>query len=161
MKTWQIIYSVASGFCSMLAFCGIAMLGWEKGCFTVLTIGEVGAVIIFIGLIATALQDGECKPPGLRKFWNDQAEWSDSTFGQDGPIGALKHLRQEVDEVLAKPYDLEEYADLVHLVFDPARQAGFSFDQLVAACHSKLQKNKRRKWAKPVSGEPCQHISEG
>ena len=100
--------------------------------------------------------------PSLEAFWHAQSAWSQSTFGSDsvkGPIGALKHLAKEVAEVLAAPDDLEEYADLQFLVFDATRRAGFSYDDMVEACHAKLAKNKARSWPAPTAGdEPVEHI---
>lgn len=36
------------------------------------------------------------------------AEWSDSTFGNVGPVGPLKHLSKEALEAAAEPGDLSE-----------------------------------------------------
>lgn len=85
----------------------------------------------------------------MRDFWREQAAWSQATFGPDdvrGPAGPLKHLRKEIDEVLAAPADIEEYADLLFLVFDATRRAGFVYDDLLGACWDKLFKNKQRTW---------------
>jgi hypothetical protein len=82
----------------------------------------------------------------FEQFWNEQAEWSRATFGQDherGPAGPLKHLQKEVGEVFAElsepvehPLDEEEkqsrltveLADLVFLVFDATRRSGGTFE---------------------------------
>lgn len=97
----------------------------------------------------------------LYNFWIEQAAWSEATFGPGDGIGALRHLKKECDEAIAKPDDLEEYADMMHLVFDATRRAGFTLDQLVDACHAKLQKNKQRKWGPRIPGQPCEHLDEG
>jgi NTP pyrophosphatase (non-canonical NTP hydrolase) len=108
---------------------------------------------------------------GIRQFWNEQAAWSQATFGMDterGPIGAVKHLRKEVDEVLEilqyeepNPYReklLEEFADCLFLLFDSCRRAGFGFKDLVRAAFVKLAKNKTRIWPTPTkSDEPVEH----
>lgn len=99
----------------------------------------------------------------MESFWNAQAEWSRATFGSDterGPQGPLKHLRKEVDEVLANPHDLEEYADLLFLVFDATRRAGFSYLDLDNAAWMKLEKNKQRVWSKPTTDDPVEHIRD-
>jgi dATP/dGTP diphosphohydrolase len=97
----------------------------------------------------------------LAKFWDEQAKWSDATFGEGrGPIGALKHLAKEVNETIDDPQCLEEYADMVHLLFDACRNAGFTLDQLVGECYRKLEINKKRKWNVATPGEPCEHIEE-
>lgn len=97
----------------------------------------------------------------LPLFWKALEDWSQKTFGSDkerGPIGPLKHLRKEAKEAIAKPNDLEEYADCLFLVFDATRRAGFSYDQLVEACFAKLAENKGRKWQKPTKDGPVEHV---
>lgn len=96
-------------------------------------------------------------------FWKALEEWSTATFGtaqERGPVGPLKHLAKEVNECLAAPGDLEEYADLLFLVFDAARRAGFSYIDLETAAWQKLAKNERRTWPKPTSDEPVEHVRE-
>lgn len=120
----------------------------------------------------------------LAEFWGLLAAWSQATFGEDdqrGPVGPLKHLSKEVlCELLMVPEEhvealwqhfgkrpgfgldrLEEYADLVFLAFDATRRAGFTYDQLVAECHRKLEVNRARRWGKPSSDEPTEHVREG
>lgn len=97
----------------------------------------------------------------LARFWYDQAAWSEATFGPAtvrGAVGALKHLKKEVEETLEHPRDLEEYADMMHLIFDACRRAGFTLDQLVDECYRKLEINKSRQWGKVIPGEPCEHV---
>lgn len=97
----------------------------------------------------------------LAEFWDAHAEWSQATFGTDaerGPAGPLKHLIKEANEALAHPTDLEEYADCLFLVFDAARRAGFTFEQLREAVCVKLKVNKARTWPKPTSNEPVEHV---
>jgi hypothetical protein len=99
--------------------------------------------------------------PNFEGFWDLQAEWSQEVFGNDaerGPIGALKHLSKEVDEVLENPKDLIEYADLLFLVFDATRRAGYDIWDLYYACMTKLAINKQRTWDKPTSDEPAEHV---
>lgn len=97
----------------------------------------------------------------LKEFWQEHSYWSQKTFGPDiqrGPIGPLKHLAKEVQECIRNPDDLEEYADLIFLVFDSCRRAGFTYSDLEAAVTFKLAKNKKRKWNIPTSDEPVEHI---
>src|SRR5687767_11157167 len=93
----------------------------------------------------------------MREFWAEQGEWSSKTFGpvtERGPLGPLKHLRKEIDEVIQELERgevnrlalLEELADLQFLTFDAVRRARFSYDDLHAACFNKLDKNKKREW---------------
>lgn len=97
----------------------------------------------------------------LQQFWNDHAEWSQKTFGLDGvrgPVGPLNHLAKEVNEAIAKPDDINEYADLLLLTFDAARRSGLTFDGLIGAARGKLEVNKLRKWGVPNSDGSVEHI---
>lgn len=117
----------------------------------------------------------------LEQFWKDQAAWSQATFGTDaerGPLGPTKHLAKEVlSELLCLPRDqvvqvlekvdasgvdmqLGEFVDCQFLIFDACRRAGFTYEQLVAACFAKLEVNKARKWGKASTTEAVEHIRE-
>lgn len=99
----------------------------------------------------------------IQAFWNAQAEWSQSAFGSDyerGPQGPLKHLEKEAREAQQKDTDVFEYADCLFLIFDAARRAGFSLDFLLTACEQKLEINKARKWERPTSDEPVEHVRQ-
>ncbi len=100
----------------------------------------------------------------LQAFWHAQAKWSQATFGTDaerGPLGPLKHLAKEVQEVIADPTDLTEYSDLLFLICDATRRAGFTYDQLLAAAWAKLEVNKARKWSAPAKGdEAVEHVRD-
>jgi hypothetical protein len=99
----------------------------------------------------------------LERFWTEHADWSQKTFGSDierGPEGPLKHLALEVQECMASPGDLEEYADLILLAFDACRRAGFDYSDLVLACYRKLEKNRVRRWQKAAPGEPTEHVRD-
>lgn len=103
-------------------------------------------------------------------FWDEQAKWSQKTFGTDkerGPLGPLKHLAKEVAEALHEIEQGGEHADIVmeladcqFLIFDAARRFGLTHDTLFSACFSKLEINKTRRWAVSKQGEPCEHVRE-
>lgn len=91
----------------------------------------------------------------------DQAAWSEANFGsteERGPIGPLKHMAKEINELLENPTDPHEYADLLILLLDSSRRAGIDAIDLIAFALDKMELNKKRKWSKPVEGEPCEHI---
>lgn len=86
------------------------------------------------------------------------AEWSDRQFGNVGPVGPLKHLAKEAVEAAEAPDDISEFADILMLLWDATRRAGFSDEQLAEAVAEKLERNKRRQWGAVKDGEPCHHL---
>lgn len=88
----------------------------------------------------------------------EHAEWSQSTFGNVGPIGPLKHLSKEALEAAAEPGDLSEWADMQFLLWDAQRRAGIIDAQITQAMIEKLAVNKQREWPEPKDGEPRLHI---
>lgn len=86
------------------------------------------------------------------------AEWSQSTFGDVGPIGPLKHLSKEALEAAAEPDDLSEWADMQFLLWDAQRRAGICDGEITAAMEEKLKVNMARQWPEPKDGEPRYHI---
>lgn len=98
--------------------------------------------------------------PDREQIRNDHAEWSQSTFGNVGPIGPLKHLSKEALEAAEQPGDLSEWADMQFLLWDAQRRAGITDDQITQAMIEKLAVNKQRSWPEPKDGEPRLHIKE-
>lgn len=96
--------------------------------------------------------------PDREQIRNDHAEWSQSTFGNVGPIGPLKHLSKEALEAAADPSDLSEWADMQFLLWDAQRRAGITDKQITQAMIEKLAVNKQREWPAPKDGEPRLHI---
>lgn len=87
--------------------------------------------------------------PDFIDLFETQRDWSYDTFGDQGfrgPYSSLVHLKDEVDEVIAAPDDLEEYADCMILLMDAAWRAGFTADELLTAVQYKTIKNKHRTW---------------
>lgn len=89
---------------------------------------------------------------------SEHAEWSQSTFGDVGPVGPLKHLSKEALEAAAEPGDLSEWADMQFLLWDAQRRAGITDEQITLAMIEKLAVNKARIWPEPKDGEPRLHI---
>lgn len=88
------------------------------------------------------------------------AEWSQTTFGDVGPVGPLKHLSKEALEAAAEPDDLSEWADMQFLLWDAQRRAGICDGEITAAMEEKLKVNMARQWPEPKDGEPRLHIKE-
>nr|WP_233143630.1 DUF550 domain-containing protein [Enterobacter hormaechei] len=86
------------------------------------------------------------------------AEWSQTTFGDVGPVGPLKHLSKEALEAAEEPDDLSEWADMQFLLWDAQRRAGISDGEITAAMEEKLKVNMARQWPEPKDGEPRVHI---
>jgi NTP pyrophosphatase (non-canonical NTP hydrolase) len=127
----------------------------------------------------------------LHDLAEDQAEWSQRTFGADaerGPLGALRHLEQEAREAQAAvravnecrangradnplavgtspPWSLSavesELADCLLLVLDAARRAGLGPLALVRVARRKMETNRARAWPKPTPDEPVGHVRDG
>lgn len=90
----------------------------------------------------------------------EHAEWSQTTFGNVGPTGPLKHLSKEALEAAAEPGDLSEWADMQFLLWDAQRRAGITDEQITQAMIEKLTVNKQREWPEQKDGEPRLHIKE-
>ncbi|EEP1478908.1 DUF550 domain-containing protein [Salmonella enterica] len=88
----------------------------------------------------------------------EHAAWSQTTFGDVGPVGPLKHLSKEALEAAAEPGDLSEWADMQFLLWDAQRRAGITDEQITQAMVEKLAVNKQRQWPEPKDGEPRMHI---
>lgn len=105
---------------------------------------------------AGPLPGGGWAPMHIDGSWSDvwavEERWSDHTFGSPSVRdhrGPLDHLKKEIEEALANPGDITEFADLLLLVFDAARRAGHRYWELKHAVIDKLNINQRRKWGKP------------
>jgi hypothetical protein len=79
-------------------------------------------------------------------LFEDQVEWALKTFPHQTTVGVLNHLKKEVDECLANRQDIEEYADVLLLLFTALGREGFTVRDLAEAAFAKLEKNKLRKW---------------
>ncbi len=109
-------------------------------------------------VIVTPLHRHAQPSPERDQVRNEHAEWSQTTFGNVGPIGPLKHLSKEALEAAAKPGDLSEWADMQFLLWDAQRRAGITDEQITQAMIEKLAVNKQREWPEPKDGEPRLHI---
>lgn len=99
---------------------------------------------------------GEC-------FWNRLTQWSTATFGPSrirDHIGPLKHLAKEAVEAQVRPANPEEIADCLFLVFDAARRAGLTYEELIEAAFAKLAINRKREWGPPGGDNAIEHVRE-
>lgn len=102
------------------------------------------------------------------KFFLDRGIWSRETFGsveERGPIGPVKHLKEEQKEVVEalEVGDIEkakrELVDCLFLVFDAMDRAGMSWCQIWDYANAKLAENRNRVWGKPSKDEPVKHVA--
>lgn len=88
-------------------------------------------------------------------------QWSEATFGkEDRTAGIVKHIADELKEILDNSKDPYEWADIIILAIDGAISNGIDEDVLTGALLAKQAINLRRKWPEPVPGEPTFHIKE-
>jgi hypothetical protein len=70
----------------------------------------------------------------LARFYGKLTDWSEKTFGPAAlrsPFGPLKHAMKEVEEAILAPGDIEEYVDILHLLFDAAWRAGVPYHRIM------------------------------
>jgi hypothetical protein len=82
----------------------------------------------------------------------ERLEWSLKTFPEATPIGSLRKLESEIEEIevnivegFKEPI---EYADALMCLFDAAGRDGISVEEIFKAFEEKLAINKKRVWAK-------------
>ena len=100
----------------------------------------------------------------LCELIRNSGEWSDETFGDSWSDGAkagvpsLLHLREEVDELIASPGDLEEWADVFLLFLDASRRRRISIHDILEAARVKHEINKSRNWGEPDENGVVHHL---
>ena len=101
------------------------------------------------------------KPEPFIEYFVRQSEWSANTFGHGTRTqGIVEHIRKELDEVLAKPHDLEEWIDLTMLAMDGFWRHGGDPRAIVDHLQAKQAKNFARKWHKPEDGRAVEHVRD-
>ena len=100
----------------------------------------------------------------FRRHLQRQRDWSAKTFGPgERSQGVVDHIRKELNEIEAAPFDLTEWIDVVILALDGAWRAGHSPDEIIAALVAKQAKNEGRKWPDwrtAAPGKAIEHIEE-
>jgi hypothetical protein len=88
-----------------------------------------------------------------------QMAFSLKTFGPGSRTkGVIDHIRKELEEVEAAPFDLKEWVDLILLSLDGAWRAGYTPGQICCAIEAKMTKNENRKWPDWRTAEPDKAI---
>jgi hypothetical protein len=99
----------------------------------------------------------------LVDYISRQREWSRVTFGPGSRTeGIIEHIRKELTEVEASPYDVMEWVDLIILALDGAWRAGYEPEQILDALKRKQGINFIRKWPdwRGNDGRAIEHIRE-
>lgn len=103
----------------------------------------------------------------LEAYIGRQIRWSEKTFGpgeaDERAAGIVDHIRKECEEVLAEPFDIEEWCDIIILALDGAWRAGHAPFEIALALQEKQDKNMSRKWPdwrKAEPGKAIEHIRE-
>lgn len=76
-------------------------------------------------------------------------EWSDKKWNSDDPRGTIAHMLEEVEHLLANPYNAENFADVGILLLVSLRRAGMTIDEFYQAIEAKHNINLSRIWDEP------------
>ncbi len=98
----------------------------------------------------------EGPPWEFTRWLAERNEWSAKTFGtpeQRSYKGPLDHLYKELEEAKERPFDAEEWIDVLLLTFDCLFRVGIPPGQVLLALIVKQGKNRERQWP-PVGSVP-------
>ncbi len=94
----------------------------------------------------------------LHQHQRDIVEWADRVFPDREPKDILLKLNEEIGELIKKPSDPLEYADIMILLLDFANFNNIDALVLSAAITEKMEINKSRKWAVDRRTGIMQHL---
>ena len=95
----------------------------------------------------------------MRDYLQRHRAWSQRTFGEGPrPVGIVKHIAKELDEILRDPNDLEEWIDVVILALDGATRQGYRADEIMDMLEYKQAKNQTRVYHQTSPDEPSEHV---
>ena len=96
----------------------------------------------------------------LCEYLNKHKNWSVKTFGEGKfTLGLIKHIKKELDEILADPLDTREWIDVIILALDGYWRHGGAIELIMQDLCKKQEINFLRKYPKPTSeDEPTEHI---
>jgi len=90
--------------------------------------------------------------------------WQDKTFPNATVFSKVKHLEEEVKELLhditweRKTNIKSEFADCILLIYGACSKYGLSYDDINNAIDDKMKINMERKWGEPNSDGVVNHI---
>lgn len=96
----------------------------------------------------------------IRSFLDKQIEWSTRTFGapHERAHGVVDHIRKELVEIEADPFNVHEWVDVIILAFDGAWRTGASVNHILSALQAKQDENALRVWPDWRAAEPGKAI---
>lgn len=112
---------------------------------------------------------GDDPEPSPLPYWNTpiseyvqkQKEWSDRTFGPpkfEDSERLCRHIEKELKEIRLRPYDCEEWADVIILALEGAWRNGHSPLSIAWTLQHKQEKNFARQWNIPADPmTPIEH----
>jgi predicted small metal-binding protein len=79
-------------------------------------------------------------------------DWNFATFGDEKPRikRIVEHIRSELKEVLADPYDILEWVDVMLFAWQGALRTGHSPEAIVLRTREKMKKNEGRRWSNDI-----------
>jgi hypothetical protein len=95
--------------------------------------------------------------PAWEELVREQREFQNELFPTSSAASCAAHLAEEVQEVLAEPGNLKEWADCLLLVLGGAQRAAPSDEDFRAAVWAKMQECRGRTWAL-VEGGYHKHV---
>lgn len=93
----------------------------------------------------------------MRNLFNEISSFAKDVFPNATNIEHLTKLKNEAQEAIETPEDIEEYADCLIALFGACQKSKFSFEQLYDAASKKMIINRSRTWVKQKDGT-YQHV---
>lgn len=95
----------------------------------------------------------------LRKHLVRQIAFSSKAFGGGYRSKAIvDHIKKELAEIEADPYDLKEWIDVILLGLDGAWRSSHTPEQICSALAAKLEENEKRTWPDWRTADPDKAI---
>jgi NTP pyrophosphatase (non-canonical NTP hydrolase) len=91
-------------------------------------------------------------------------KWQDETFPDATAFSKVKHLEQEVQELLhdltfqRKTNVKSELADCILLIYGAAAKMGMTYDDISDVLDDKMTINRNRTWGKPDANGVVNHV---
>ncbi len=100
-----------------------------------------------------------------QELFKEVTDWQEATFKEIKAMPLLRHLGQEVEEVIVSSLigdtDIRlEFADCFILLMGAAKADGMSYEDICNAISEKLEINKKRVWGEPDSNGVINHIKQ-